>query len=91
MREGERERREGGRGREGGREGGRERGKKGGREGSTLERNSQGSPPHLLGRAEDVGVVLLEPPHPDEPSEGTRELVSVQHAKVGHPQRKLSP
>ena len=46
---------------------------------------------NLFSSTEDVGVILLEPSHPGEPREGSRELIPVQHAKVSHPQRELTP
>lgn len=44
----------------------------------------------LVGRAEDVGVILLEPAHTGESSEGTAQLIAVEHSEIGHPQRKLA-
>ena len=41
--------------------------------------------------AEDVGVVLLEPPHSGETGEGPREFVPVQDPEIGQAQRQLSP
>ena len=44
----------------------------------------------LLGGAEDVRVVLREHPHAQEPVEGAGQLVAVQDAGLGHPQRQLA-
>lgn len=44
---------------------------------------------HLVGRAEDVRVILDEPPNPRQPAQAPTALVAVQHSKFGHPQRKL--
>eukprot|EP00760_Papus_ankaliazontas_P030251 PhM_4_TR468/c1_g1_i2/m.80221 len=45
---------------------------------------------HLLGRAEDVRVVLLEATHADQTGEGAADLVAVQHTEVSHAHRKLA-
>lgn len=45
----------------------------------------------LLGRAEYVGVVLLEATDPGEAGQGARELVTVEHPEVGHAERQLAP
>ena len=39
--------------------------------------------------AEDVGIVLLEAPHPREAGQRAAELVAMQHAKVCVSQRQL--
>ena len=44
----------------------------------------------LLGRAEDVRVVLREHPHAQQAVERAGQLVAVQHARLGHPQRQLA-
>ena len=43
----------------------------------------------LVRTAEDVGVVLLEPPHPGQPSQGSGKLVPVEDAKVCHPEGQV--
>jgi hypothetical protein len=45
---------------------------------------------HLVGPAEDVRVVLLEAPDAREAVQGPRELVAVQHAKVGEAEGELA-
>ena len=45
--------------------------------------------PNLVGHAEDVGVVLLEPPHPRQSCQSTGQLVPMEHPKVGHPKRQV--
>lgn len=47
--------------------------------------------PHLVHGAEDMSIVLLEAADTGESSEGTRELVPVQDAEVGHANGQLSP
>ncbi len=49
------------------------------------------SVPHLVRSAEDVRVVLLEPPDPDEPGERPGQLVAVEDAEVGQAQGELLP
>jgi hypothetical protein len=44
---------------------------------------------HLVLSAEDVCVVLHKAPHSSEATEGTTELIAVQHTKVSQPQRQL--
>jgi len=46
---------------------------------------------HLVHGAEDVGVVLLEAADADEARQGSRQLVPVQDAEVGHANGQLSP
>ena len=43
----------------------------------------------LVRTAEDVGVVLLEPPHPGQPCQGSGKLVPVENSKVGHPEGQV--
>ena len=45
--------------------------------------------PDLVGHAEDMGVVLLEPPHPRESCQCARQLVPMKYPKVSHPQREV--
>ena len=45
--------------------------------------------PDLVGHAEDVGVVLLEPSHPCQACQSAGQLVPVEHPKVSHPQREV--
>lgn len=45
----------------------------------------------LLVGAEDVSVVLLEPAHPGETSQGPGQLVPVEHAKIGEAEGELTP
>merc|ERR1719300_1577124 len=45
--------------------------------------------PDLVGHAEDVGVILLEPPHPRQPRQSAGQFVPVEHSKVGHPKRQV--
>lgn len=40
--------------------------------------------------AENMGIVLLETSHTDKTAKGTRDLISVQHAEIGIPQRQVS-
>lgn len=47
--------------------------------------------PHLVHGAEDMSIVLLEAADTGEASEGSRQLVPVQDAKVGHANGQLSP
>lgn len=47
-------------------------------------------PACLIWTAEDVGVVLLEPPDAGEAVQGARELVAVQDAKVGKADGQLA-
>ena len=44
----------------------------------------------LLGRAEDVGVVLGERAHAHQAVEGAGRLVAVTRAELGHPQRQIT-
>ena len=41
---------------------------------------------HLILSAEDVGIILLEPPDSGEASQSSGQLVSMQNAEVCHPQ-----
>ena len=45
--------------------------------------------PDLVGYAEDVGVILLEPPHPRQPCQSAGQFVPMEHSKVGHPKRQV--
>ena len=45
--------------------------------------------PDLVGHAEDVGVVLLEPPHPRESCQCAGQLVPMKYSKVSYPQREV--
>ena len=45
--------------------------------------------PHLLGRAEDVCVVLGKAAHAREPGHGSGELVAVEPAEIGESQRQI--
>ena len=45
--------------------------------------------PDLVGHAEDVGVVLLEPPYPGQPSQGSGKLVPVEDTEVRHPKGQV--
>lgn len=42
---------------------------------------------YLIDSTEDVSIVLLEPPHPGQSGESSRQLVTMQDPEVGHPQR----
>ena len=46
---------------------------------------------HLFKGAEDVGIILLEASNSCESRESTRDLVTMEHSKVSHPQRQLPP
>ena len=46
---------------------------------------------NLVGGAENVGIVLLEPAHPRQTRESSREFITMKNAKVGHSQGKFSP
>lgn len=46
--------------------------------------------PHLIHRAEDVGIVLLETSHTCEAGERSASFVTVKNTKVGHTQWELS-
>ena len=39
---------------------------------------------HLFWGAENMGVVLLEPANPREPSESARHLVAMENSEIGH-------
>ena len=47
--------------------------------------------PHLVHGAEDVSIVLLEAADTSEASQGSRQLIPVQDAKVGHANGQFSP
>lgn len=46
---------------------------------------------HLLQRAENVGIVLLEAPDPRQPCQGPGGLVAVQDPKIRQAQGQLPP
>lgn len=46
---------------------------------------------YLLRSAEDVSVILAEPPNPGQTSKGAGELVAMQRPKVGPSDGKLLP
>lgn len=46
---------------------------------------------YLVHRAKDVSIILLEATDTGQACESSRELVSVQDAKVGHAKGQLSP
>lgn len=47
--------------------------------------------PHLVHGAEDMSIILLEAADAGETCQGSRQLVPVQDAKVGHAKGQLSP
>lgn len=54
-------------------------------------KNSLMSLTYLLGSAEDVSVILAEPPNSGQPPESARELVTMQRPEVGPADGKLFP
>lgn len=46
---------------------------------------------YLLGSAEDVSVILAEPPNTGQPSKSARELVTMQRPEVRPADGKLPP
>ena len=60
---------------------------------NTLQQASQASFPfstHLVLPAEDVCIVLLEPPDSGQSRQGSAEFIAMEHTKVRHAQRELA-
>ena len=51
----------------------------------------QSSPAHLFWGAENVSIILLEPPPSGQSSERSRYLVAMEHTKVSHAKRQFPP
>lgn len=46
---------------------------------------------HLVHGTENVGIILLEPAHPRQPSQGPRGLIAMQYPKISQAEGQLPP